>query len=73
MKSVVFFCVVALLPALLPCGPAQADEVVMTNGDRLTGEMRKKEGNILKFKFGHEGTVQIKWDQVRELRIDEAK
>ncbi len=71
VKHIVFFCVVVLSPALLPCEAVQADVVVMMNGDRLTGKVGEKKGDVLGFRTGYAGTVNIKWDQVRELRTDE--
>jgi hypothetical protein len=71
MKVTVFFCVAALLPLLLVCERAKADVVVMMNGDRLSGKVREKRGDVLRFKTGYAGTINIKWERVRELRTDE--
>lgn len=51
---------------------AMADEVIMYNGDRLSGEVVRLEGDRLLFKTAYAGTVRIDWTHVLELRMDEA-
>jgi putative salt-induced outer membrane protein YdiY len=72
LKIFLFCSVFALFLVPPGSGPAEAAVLVMMNGDRLTGEVVQKEGNVLKFKTGYAGTINIQWDQVRELRTDGA-
>lgn len=51
---------------------AVADQVVLKNGDRLTGEVvRKTEGNLV-FKTKYAGEVTIDWAEVLKLETDAA-
>lgn len=50
---------------------AQADEVVLTNGDRLTGTVISKSPEGLKFKTQYAGVVRIDWRMVETLSTDE--
>jgi len=45
----------------------------MNNGDRLSGDVIRQEGDLLKLKTAYAGTVEIDWAQVREVRLDEAQ
>jgi putative salt-induced outer membrane protein YdiY len=49
---------------MLLCGAACADEVLLSNGDRLTGTIVRKEGDQLIFKTGYAGEIKIAWGQV---------
>lgn len=62
---------VAVGSALAALHPAVADEVLMRNGDRLTGQVLRQEGNQLRLKTDYAGTLVIDWSQVREVRLDE--
>ncbi|HTY63124.1 MAG TPA: DUF481 domain-containing protein [Acidobacteriota bacterium] len=59
-----------LLPVLLAgilLQAAWADQVVLKNGDRVTGSIVKKDGKNLTVKTDHMGTVVISWDQVESI------
>ena len=45
--------------------------VVLSNGDRLTGEISSLDKGKLALKTDYAGTVQIDWDKVRELDTDQ--
>ena len=49
---------------------AMADQVVMKNGDRVSGTIIKKDGKTLTIKTDQFGTVSAPWDQVETVRID---
>lgn len=51
----------------------QADEVLMKNGDRLTGSVVRQEGNTLNLKTTYAGTLELDWSQVSEVVFEEAK
>jgi hypothetical protein len=50
--------------------PAMADQIVMKNGDRVTGSVVKKDGNNLTVKADQLGTVTLAWDQVASITTD---
>ena len=58
------------LSALLFAHNAAADELLLRDGSRILGTVKKKEGNTLEFKTSFAGTIQVNWDQVSELRTD---
>jgi len=49
-----------------------ADELIMRNGDRLSGDVVSRSGDALKFKTAYAGTLSITWSQIREIRSDQA-
>ncbi len=61
---VVLACGPALAPAALAAYP---DTVLLTNGDRLAGEVKGLEFAKLTFKTDAASTIYIKWDRVVEL------
>jgi len=61
-------CVIALS---LFSSPVFAANVVLKNGDRLTGEIVKLSDNILTLKSPLFGEVELPWKQVLELESDE--
>jgi putative salt-induced outer membrane protein YdiY len=48
-----------------------ADEVVLKNGDKLTGKVVGMAGGKLAFETGHSGVLKIDWGQVASLKTDE--
>src|ERR1039458_6688723 len=59
--------------SLLVClavSAAWADQVVLKNGDRVTGSIIKKDGKNLTIKTDHFGVVTTSWDQVESVRAD---
>ncbi len=48
-----------------------ADQVVMNNGDRLTGKIVKKDGDSVTIQTESAGTVKIKWSAVVEIISDD--
>ncbi|MBS1855664.1 MAG: DUF481 domain-containing protein [Acidobacteria bacterium] len=61
--------VCALCAGLFP-GAACADQVVMKNGDRVTGSIIKKDGKTLTIKTDQFGVVTTSWDQVESVKTD---
>jgi putative salt-induced outer membrane protein YdiY len=55
---------------LMTCVAIAADEVVMKNGDRVTGEIIKKDGNTLTIKSVHFGTITLPWAEIETVRTD---
>ncbi len=60
----------AALTVLLPRSAA-ADEVLVRNGDRLSGDVIRQEKGWLRLETTYAGTVEIAWKDVREVRFDE--
>ena len=60
-----------LILALAACMPADAreksDVVVLKNGNRLNGEIRKLDRGLLAVKTDSMGTVEIKWEDVDRI------
>ena len=52
--------------------PVDADELIMKNGDRLSGDVISRAGDTLKFKTAYAGTLSIAWSQIREIRSEQA-
>jgi putative salt-induced outer membrane protein YdiY len=64
---------VAVAIAFLGLQPALADEVIMQNGDRMTGDVIRQDAGRLKLETAYAGTLDIDWEQVSEVRLDEPK
>jgi len=50
---------------------AWADEVVMKNGDRVTGIIIKQDGKTITVKTDNFGIVTAPWDKVASLKSDQ--
>ena len=69
--SLGLLCVVALgliTPAL---ARPKSDVVVLTNGDRLTGEIKSMDRGKLRLKTESLATVEIEWDNIQSISSDE--
>jgi hypothetical protein len=60
--------VLALAPR--PALAEKTDIVILTNGDRVTGEIKKLEAGILQYKTDTMGTVRIEWRFIRTIITD---
>lgn len=59
------------LAMLVLCGlSAQADQIVLKNGDRITGSIVKKDAKTVTVKTTHFGVVTVAWDQVESVTAD---
>ena len=56
--------------AYLSLGTVWADQLVMKNGDRVTGSIIKKDGQNLIIKTEQFGVVTTSWDQVESVQAD---
>jgi hypothetical protein len=56
--------------ASLLVSAAWADQIVMKNGDRVTGSIIKKDGKNLTIKTDQFGVVTTSWDQVESVQAD---
>jgi hypothetical protein len=50
--------------------PAWADQVVLKNGDRVTGSIVKKDGKDLTIKSDHFGVITTSWEQVESIKTE---
>jgi len=60
-----------VVSASLLLSTAWADEVVMKNGDRLTGTIIKQDGKTITVKTDNFGIVTAPWDKVASLKSDQ--
>lgn len=61
-RLVLFFILISIL---IPA--AWADQIILKNGDRVTGNIIKKDGKNLTIKTDQLGTVVAPWDQVESI------
>jgi hypothetical protein len=68
-RKTLFFFVGSFTLALLliSAGPLFADEILLENGDRLTGTVLKLEGGKLTLKTDYAGEVQIPVEKIKKL------
>jgi putative salt-induced outer membrane protein len=57
----------AVLFVLVFCAPLFADQIVLNNGDRLTGTITKSDGKTLLIKTDLAGDVTVQWPAVKEI------
>lgn len=60
-----FLCASIALPSL-----AGADVLTLRNGDRITGEVVRKEGGVVLVRTTYAGEVRVRWDDVATLVTD---
>lgn len=59
------------LAALTLCAfAAHADEVILKNGDKISGTVLSKSGSVLEIKTPYADKVVIKWDAIETLNSD---
>jgi putative salt-induced outer membrane protein YdiY len=56
--------------ACLSSNSAWADQIVLKNGDRVTGSIVKKDGKNLTIKADQFGVITTSWDQVESIRTE---
>jgi putative salt-induced outer membrane protein YdiY len=65
-----FFLSFLLMSALLPA--VFADQVVLKNGDRVTGSIVKKDDKNLTVKTDQVGVIAIPWDQIESITAEKS-
>jgi putative salt-induced outer membrane protein YdiY len=58
------------LLALIACEGAQADEVLLRNGDRISGEALAKAAGKLVVRTAYAGEISIDWNEVASITFD---
>lgn len=69
-KSVVALLVAVAILAARPAGAERSDQVVLRNGDTITGEVKSLQQGQLRFKTDHAGTVFIEWEYIHAVSSD---
>jgi putative salt-induced outer membrane protein YdiY len=64
-------CASVAIPATKAVASEDTDVVVFENGDRLTGEMKSLDRARLSFDSDPTGTINIEWDKVAYIRVDQ--
>ncbi|MCB0328081.1 MAG: DUF481 domain-containing protein [Bdellovibrionales bacterium] len=67
---IVYLATMLIIFSILPLS-AQADTVLLKNGDRITGELITKKGDTLQIKTPYSKKIEIDWHQVASLSLDE--
>jgi putative salt-induced outer membrane protein YdiY len=70
MKSKKMAMVFAMIASACGIVHAHADEVVLANGDRISGKVLRKENGTLTMKTPYAGELNIKWADVRRIFTD---
>jgi len=59
------------IAACMPAGAREkSDTIVLKNGNRINGEIRKLDRGLLTFKTDSMSTVEIKWEDVEQITSD---
>lgn len=61
------FCLILGLLFLAPAWAQKTDIVILTNGDKLTGEIKNLEAGLLEYSTDTMGTVQIEWRFIEQI------
>ena len=64
------FKIIVLVIVLLISSNAFSDEVILNNGDRLSGEIVSKKDEILILKTSYAGEVKITWSEIEKVIAD---
>ncbi len=70
MSKIVSFCLVCVM-LVMSCPSIFADQIVLKNGDRLTGKIVKKDGDKIVIQTEFAGLVTILWSAVDKIVADE--
>jgi hypothetical protein len=61
-----------VLPLFLAvCSPLFADQVMLSNGDRLTGTIEKSDDKALLMKTEFAGEVTLQWPAIQEIKSEQ--
>lgn len=66
-----FLCIIAFYFYIFLLPDVYADEVILHNGDTISGSVVSKTDNVLTFKTSYAGTIKIVWSKVKHLSINE--
>lgn len=60
----------SMLVVIFSLPAAQADRIVLVNGDRLTGKVVSKAEDTLKFRTDYAGVIAVHWNDVASITTD---
>ena len=63
---------VLFLIFVLYVNTVRADELILNNGDRITGTFIKRDGDKFEFKTSYAGIIRVDSEQISEIRVDES-
>ena len=63
--------VVLSITAMALLSTASADQIVLKDGDRITGEVIKKDADKVSIKSKNFGEVTLKWDDIATIKTDQ--
>lgn len=66
LRVLVSACVVAVLA----CPQVFSDQIILTNGDRLTGKIVEADGDTMTFNSGLIGEIEMAWSAIEKLTSD---
>ncbi|MBU0614393.1 hypothetical protein KJ766_03890, partial [Patescibacteria group bacterium] len=69
LLSIIFFHL--LLTACLFLSCATGDEILLKNGDQISGKIIKKEGEKIYINTSYAGEIAILWKEVTSITTDE--
>jgi len=49
---------------VITTGTSPADELLMSNGDHISGTVLSREGDSLKFKTPYAGMIKVRWSEI---------
>ncbi len=68
MKCIIGLSVFCLLFSL--ASAAMADQIVLNNGDRISGKIVEMTGGVVKVETTYAGVLSVKWDEVAQVSSD---
>lgn len=68
-KSIYLFCIFFFFNSSVSAA-LRNDQLILVNGDHITGEIKKLELGILVFKTDDIETINVKWDKVESIQSD---
>jgi len=70
-RAFIFIFLIIISGFFIPVFAQKTDIIVMNNGDRITGEVKKLAYGLVTFKTDDAGTLNIKWDKIASLTAKE--
>ncbi len=71
MKSSALLLIMIIAAWSHPAWAAKTDIVILQNGDRITGEIKRLEAGVLRLSTDHMGTINIEWRFIRRIFSDQ--
>ena len=69
-KTIILSLILVLIAATPALAREKSDVILLTNGDRITGEVKQLEHGILRLSTDSLGEVRIEWDDVIRIESD---